>query len=217
MGVMRTLTLNGVTYEVESSVPTATTVTLKAADWLGDTSPYSQVVAVDGATSRTKVDLQPTMDQVDMMYSQSVGFFTMNEGGVVRAYAVGSKPTENFTIQITMTEVESNSTRIKGNTVGFPNPQPDWNQTDPTQADFIKNKPPISVDESGYTTINGIRQMLSGAFVQSKAEESTTVTYTETLEGGATRTHVIDIVNGYPVKVVSGGVERTFTWEGFDE
>lgn len=141
MGVMRTLTLNGVTYEVESSVPTATTVTLKAADWLGDTSPYSQVVAVDGATSRTKVDLQPTMDQVDMMYSQSVGFFTMNEGGVVRAYAVGSKPTENFTIQITMTEVESNSTRIKGNTVGFPNPQPDWNQTDPTQADFIKNKP----------------------------------------------------------------------------
>ena len=141
MGVMRTLTLNGVTYEVESSVPTATTVTLKAAGWLGDTSPYSQVVAVDGATSRTKVDLQPTMDQVDMMYSQSVGFFTMNEGGVVRAYAVGNKPTENFTIQITMTEVESNSTRIKGNTVGFPNPQPDWNQTDPTQADFIKNKP----------------------------------------------------------------------------
>lgn len=141
MGVMRTLTLNGVTYKVESSVPTANTVTLKAADWLGDTSPYSQVVAVDGVTSRTKVDLQPTMDQVNTLYSQSVGFFTVNEGGVVQAKAVGNKPTEDFTIQITMTEVEGDVTRIKGNTVGFPNPQPDWNQTDSTQADFIKNKP----------------------------------------------------------------------------
>ena len=141
MGVMRTLTLNGVTYAVESSVPTANTVTLKAADWLGDTSPYSQIVAIDGVTSRTKVDLQPTMDQVDVMYSQSVGFFTVNEGGVVRAQAVGKKPTENFTFQITLTEVEGDVARIKGNTVGFPNPQPDWNQNDHTQADYIKNKP----------------------------------------------------------------------------
>lgn len=30
---------------------------------------------------------------------------------------------------------------IRGNTVGFPNPQPDWRQTDPLQADYIKNKP----------------------------------------------------------------------------
>ena len=184
MGVMRTLTLNGVTYEVESSVPTATTVTLKAADWLGDTSPYSQVVAVDGATSRTKVDLQPTMDQVDMMYSQSVGFFTMNEGGVVRAYAVGNKPTENFTIQITMTEVESNSTRIKGNTVGFPNPQPDWNQTDPTQADFIKNKPFQTaadvLDQMSVTNID-FSNFANGSFEETVNGEviSHTVTFDE--------------------------------------
>ena len=143
MGVMRTLTLNGVTYSVESSVPTANTVTLKAASWLGDTSPYSQVVAVDGVTSRTKVDLQPTMDQVNILYSQSVGFFTVNEAGVVRVQAVGNKPTEDFTIQITLTEVEGGVARIKGNTVGFPNPQPDWNQTDSTQADYIKNKPDV--------------------------------------------------------------------------
>ena len=141
MGVLRTLTLNGTTYAVESSIPTTATVTLKAADWLGNASPYSQVVALGNVTSRTKVDLQPTVEQVDALYSQTVGFFTVNEGGVVRVNAVGTKPTENFVIQVTLTEVEGDLTRVKGNTVGFPNPQPDWEQTDTTQADYIKNKP----------------------------------------------------------------------------
>lgn len=107
MAIMRTLTLNGVTYAVESSVPTTATVTLKAADWLGNASPYSQVVALGGVTSFTKVDLQPTVDQIDTLYSQSLGFFTVNESGVVTVYAVGNKPTEDFTIQVTMTEVEA--------------------------------------------------------------------------------------------------------------
>ena len=174
MGVMRTLTLNGVTYKVESSVPTANTVTLKAANWLGDTSPYSQVVAVDGVTSRTKVDLQPTMDQVTTLYSQSVGFFTVNEGGVVQVQAVGNKPTEDFTIQITMTEVEGEIARIKGNTVGFPNPQPDWNQTDSTQADYIKNKPSqIAVTGIDFTNF------ADGSFTENAGGEviSHTVTF----------------------------------------
>ena len=40
--------------------------------------------------------------------------------------------------------------RIVGNTVGVPNPQSDWNQTDETKADFIKNKPDIKgeIDET---------------------------------------------------------------------
>ena len=107
MAVMRTLTLNGTTYHVESSVPTTRTVTLKASDWLGDASPFSQVVAIGDVTSLTKVDLQPTLGQLDALYRQSVGFFTVNEDGVVTVYAVGSKPTEDFTIQVTMTEVEA--------------------------------------------------------------------------------------------------------------
>ena len=31
--------------------------------------------------------------------------------------------------------------KIRGNTIGIPNPQPNWDQTDPTQADYIRNKP----------------------------------------------------------------------------
>ena len=34
---------------------------------------------------------------------------------------------------------------IKGNTVGTPMPRSDWNQTDPTQADYIRNKPAIEL------------------------------------------------------------------------
>lgn len=212
MAIMRTLTLNGVTYAVESSVPTATTVTLKAADWLGDTSPYSQVVAVGDVTPLTKVDLQPTMDQVDTLYSQSVGFFTMNEGGVVRAFAVGNKPTEDFVIQITLTEVEGGGARIKGNTIGFPNPQPDWNQTDAAQADFIKNKIPAYVDKDGYTVIDGQRQPVSVSLVKS----GDTVTVTTVYDGNQTRTDVITLNDEYPVKLVCDGREVPLGWEGFE-
>ena len=39
--------------------------------------------------------------------------------------------------------------KIRGNTVGVPNPQPDWNQTDPTKANYIRNKPSVDGGESG--------------------------------------------------------------------
>lgn len=35
--------------------------------------------------------------------------------------------------------------KIVGNTVGVPNPQTDWNQTDSTKADFLKNKPNLDL------------------------------------------------------------------------
>ena len=37
--------------------------------------------------------------------------------------------------------------KIIGNTTATPNPRPDWNQTDETKADFIKNKPTILTEE----------------------------------------------------------------------
>ena len=107
MAVMRTLTLNGVTYKVESSVASATTITLKKNNWLGTESPYSQVVALADVTSMTKVDLQPTVEQLNTLHQLSLGFFVVNEDCVVTVYAVGSKPTQDFTIQVTTEEVEA--------------------------------------------------------------------------------------------------------------
>ena len=37
--------------------------------------------------------------------------------------------------------------KIIGNTTATPNPRPDWNQTDETKADYIKNKPEIVTRE----------------------------------------------------------------------
>lgn len=104
MAVMRTLTINGMTFEVGSIIP-ADFITLKAHDWVGYTSPYSQIVAIPNVTSNTKVDLQPTVDQLNTLHSLSLGFFAVNEDGVVTVYAVGSKPTVDFTFQVTKTEV----------------------------------------------------------------------------------------------------------------
>lgn len=46
--------------------------------------------------------------------------------------------------------------KIIGNTTATPNPRPDWNQTDETKADYIKNKPTIVTnisDESSDTEV----------------------------------------------------------------
>lgn len=105
MAILKTLTLNGETYSVTPVIP-ASFVQLPASEWIGDTSPYSQVVALPGVTVYTKVDLQPTLAQIDIFYNKSLGFFAVNEDGVVTVYAIGDKPTEDLTIQVTMTEVE---------------------------------------------------------------------------------------------------------------
>lgn len=43
--------------------------------------------------------------------------------------------------------------KIIGNTTATPNPRPDWNQTDASKADYIKNKPDVS---------NGFKNIVSG-------------------------------------------------------
>lgn len=157
MGVLKTLTVNGVTYEVKPVVP-ASGVTLRASAWKGSEGAYSQVVTLTGVTPHTKVDLQPTPGQVTVFLAKTLAFVAENTNGVVTVYSIGDKPTEDYTIQVTMTEVDGTSP-IRGNTVGLPNPQADWNQTDETKADFIKNKPTFSSDGEtlvGVLTINGV-------------------------------------------------------------
>ena len=142
MSVLKTLTVNGTTYRVVPVVPT-NSVTLLASGWVGSEGSYSQVVALSGVTSHTKVDLQPTPEQVEIFLAKTLAFVTENANGVVTVFSIGDKPTNNYTIQVTMTEVEGASP-IRGNTVGLPNPSPDWTQSDSRKADFIRNKPDIA-------------------------------------------------------------------------
>lgn len=80
-------------------------VTLLASKWVGTDSPYSQVVSVDGVTKKSQVDLTPSVEQLAIFHDKDLAFVTENEGGVVTVYAVGQKPENDYTIQVTITEV----------------------------------------------------------------------------------------------------------------
>lgn len=139
MSVLKTFTINGTTYNVTPIVP-ASSVTLLANAWTGEGDMHSQVVEIPGVTPRTKVDLQPTAEQLEEFYYKILAFSAENDEGVVTVYAIGDRPLGDHTIQITLTEVEGEG-KIRGNTVGTPAPRSDWNQTDPRKADYIANKP----------------------------------------------------------------------------
>ena len=81
-------------------------VTLYASKWLGSKSPYYQVVSVPTVTSKTQVDLTPSAEQLAIFHNKDLGFVTENNKGVVTVYAIGQKPTSDYTIQATLTEVE---------------------------------------------------------------------------------------------------------------
>lgn len=80
-------------------------VNLLAANWKGAAAPYSQVVSIAGVTENSQVDLTPSVEQLAVFYNKSLAFVTENEGGVVTVYAIGDKPKNDYTIQVTITEV----------------------------------------------------------------------------------------------------------------
>ncbi len=80
-------------------------VTLPAANWAGEGNLYSQVVSIEGVTENSQVDLTPDVEQLVVFYEKDLTFVTENEGGVVTVYAIGQKPENDYTIQITITEV----------------------------------------------------------------------------------------------------------------
>ena len=83
-------------------------VTLKASKWVGDSSLYSQVVAIDGTTENSKVDLNPTVEQLSIFHNKDIAFVTENDGGIITVFCLGQKPTNDYTMQVTITEVTVN-------------------------------------------------------------------------------------------------------------
>lgn len=80
-------------------------VELLSSAWVGDNSLYSQVVTIDGVTANSQVDLTPSVEQLSIFYEKDLTFVTKNIGGVVTVYAIGQKPQNDYTIQVTITEV----------------------------------------------------------------------------------------------------------------
>lgn len=80
-------------------------VNLLAANWTGSENLYSQVVSIDGVTEFSQVDLTPSVEQLVIFYEKDLTFVAENDGGVVTVYAIGQMPTNDYTIQVTITEV----------------------------------------------------------------------------------------------------------------
>lgn len=80
-------------------------VTLLSSAWEGEGNLYSQIVTIDGVTKNSQVDLTPSVEQLAIFYNKDLTLTTENRGGVVTVYAIGQKPQNDYTIQVTLTEV----------------------------------------------------------------------------------------------------------------
>ena len=83
-------------------------IDLHAAKWQGTASLYSQVVTIAGTTEYSKVDLNPSVEQLAIFHQKDIAFVTENEDGVVTVYCIGQKPTADYSMQVTITEVLTN-------------------------------------------------------------------------------------------------------------
>lgn len=92
-------------------MPRPVSVTIYADKWeqAADNRWY-QVVTVTNAviTPRSKVDLQPDSEQLAVFHEKDLAFVTENEDGIVSVFCVGQTPTNDYTIQATVTEVAAN-------------------------------------------------------------------------------------------------------------
>lgn len=77
-------------------------IQLSESGWKGAVSPYAQVTAVEGISINSKVDLQPTAEQLRRL---NCILTAENDGGTVTVYAVGEKPAGDIALQVTLTEV----------------------------------------------------------------------------------------------------------------
>lgn len=84
------------------------TVTLYADQWEGAASPYTQGVTISGVTSKSKIDLNPTFEQLEIFHAKDIAFVVGNNNGNITVYCIGQKPTNDYTIQVTITEVAIN-------------------------------------------------------------------------------------------------------------
>ena len=81
------------------------TVTLPVSGWTESNNIYSQIVAVDGVTTNSKIDLYPTPEQLIELQSAGVALVAVNEDGIVTVYALNNKPVSDYSIQVTLTEI----------------------------------------------------------------------------------------------------------------
>ena len=79
--------------------------TLLADGWVGESGQYAQVVEIPGVTPYSKVDLQPSIEQLEIFHDKDLAFVAENDDGIVTVYVLGDKPANDYIMQVTITEV----------------------------------------------------------------------------------------------------------------
>lgn len=100
-------------------LPTPATVTIYPDKWLQMVDEnnnvvenrYYQYVTINNATitPNSKVDLQPKPEDLVIFHEKDLTFTAVNSGGQVRICVIGQKPTQEYTMQVTVTEVVENA------------------------------------------------------------------------------------------------------------
>ena len=100
------LTLEQIIKNVISQANKISAVSLLSNAWVGEASPYTQVVDIQGATANSKIDLNPTVEQLNIFHEKDITFVVGNNNGVITVYCIGQKPANDYTIQVSITEVK---------------------------------------------------------------------------------------------------------------
>lgn len=88
-----------------AEAPKLTTVTLSKNAWTESDDVYSQTVVCNGVTVYSKLDLQPTPDQIVELQNAEISMMLTNKNGVVTAWSIGGKPTTDYVMNVLITEV----------------------------------------------------------------------------------------------------------------
>lgn len=86
-------------------LPRMATISLEAADWTGDATPYYQVVNIPSVTTASKIDLQPTASQIVALQNEDIALMAENSNGIVTIYSFGGKLSIDMEMQVLITEV----------------------------------------------------------------------------------------------------------------
>ena len=81
------------------------TISLPSFAWVEAGSVWSQVVEIDGVTSKSKVDLQPNAEILAYLCDEEISLVAENNDGLVVVHALNGVPDRDLTLQATITEV----------------------------------------------------------------------------------------------------------------
>lgn len=103
------------------TITKVTDISMTVDGWYGGEGMWSQIVEVAEASAFSKIDLQPSAEQLFVLQQLEAAMTVENAGGVITVYVTGNKPKTDLTIQATITEIirENQGTKICGNTVGW--------------------------------------------------------------------------------------------------